>query len=82
MDHLEEDLLRFIAKEVFCSPDDLQSRIRTAGANPEADAEVAAGQLLALWEDRGWVETAEMDPGGLVSLTDKAFAELPWLQRP
>ena len=81
MPELEKAVLRFIAGEVFCPVADVQAFIqRETGGTPE-QAAAAALQLLTEWEDRGWAETAEMDPAGQVSLTDQAFEELPWLPR-
>ena len=81
MEKLEEAVLRFVAAEVFCPVADLQAFIqRESGGTPD-EAAAATLQLLTAWEDRGWAETAEMDPAGQVSLTDQAFADLPWLPR-
>ena len=81
MADLEQAVLRFVAGEVFCPVADVAAVIqRETGVTPEAAAATAL-HLLPEWEDRGWAETAEMDPAGQVSLTDRAFAELPWLPR-
>ena len=81
MAQLEEAVLRYVASEVFCPVSEIEAFIGLqTGATPE-DASATAAQLLMQWEDKGWAETAEMDPAGSVTLTDRAFAELPWLPR-
>jgi hypothetical protein len=81
MAELEQAVLRFVAGEVFCPVADIEAFIqRETGGTPE-EAAATALALLTEWEDRGWAETAEMDPAGQVSLTDQAFADLPWLPR-
>ena len=81
MEKLEETVLRFVAGEVFCSLADIEALIqKETGGTPE-EAVVTALALLTSWEDRGWAETAEMDPGGQIWLTDQAFTDLSWLPR-
>lgn len=82
MEKVEETVLRHLATEVFCSIADVEALIRGAGAASEEEANSVAVRMLTDWEDRGWVDTAEMDPAGLLTLTEKAFAELTWLPRP
>ena len=81
MRQVEESVLRYIAEEGFSSLAEIEAFIRLQPELSAEDANVTAIQLLTEWEDRGWADTAEMDPGGLISLTDKAFADLPWLPR-
>ena len=81
MPALEEAVLRFIATEVFCPVADVEAFIQRETGGTREEAAATAHRLLAAWEDRGWAETAEMDPAGQVTLTDHAFAELPWLPR-
>jgi hypothetical protein len=82
MPRLEEALLRYLAREVFCSIADLETVIAEHPDGADEPPEVTVVRLLTEWEDRGWAETAEMDPGGQVTLTEKAYEELPWLPRP
>ena len=81
MEKLEETVLRFVAGEVFCSLADIEALIQRETEGSSEDASVTALALLTSWEDRGWAETAEMDPGGQIWLTDQAFTDLPWLPR-
>jgi hypothetical protein len=81
MQSIEELVLHHLAREGFCSMADLHALILTRATDLEEDSELLVVRLLTEWEDRGWVDTAEMDPAGLVSITDKAFADLPWLAR-
>lgn len=82
MEKLEELVLRHLAAEVFSSIAAVEALIRDAGPASEEEASSAAVRMLTEWEDRGWVDTAEMDPAGQLTLTEKAFAELPWLRSP
>ena len=81
MEKLEEGVLRFVAEQVFCPVADLQAFVQRETGGSEEDAAATVLLLLTEWEDRGWAETAEMDPAGQVSLTDQAFTDLPWLPR-
>ena len=78
---LEHRVLRFVASQALCAREDLELFIREETGGTAEEAVVTATLLLAEWEDRGWADTAEMDPAGQITLTDRAFEELPWLPR-
>ena len=85
---LERIILRYLAHEQFCSVADIQMFAWLQTGDRESVS--TADQLIAEWDQRGWIETIVMETtdldtrekgeATLVCLTESAWADLPWLQ--
>ena len=75
---IETVALRYLSSEEFCTAFELDEFIRLNGGTV-ANAE----RLRAEWASRGWIESIEQGPKlpPLLRLTDRAFADLPWLSQ-
>ena len=75
---LERSVLQYIASEEFCSETELDHFIRLNNGRPGDGP-----RMIATWLAQGWIEYLGQDDDlpPIVHLTERAYADQPWLVR-